>query len=192
MQKTLSERQIHTQLTAVKPETSNSHNILHSSKSCEWYTPARYIAAVYEVMGGVDVDPASCELANQTIQARQYFTIDDDGLTQEWRGRVFLNPPYGKTNGKSNQAVWSSALIERYRRGEVTEAILLVNATPGDKWFTPLWDYQICFTDHRIKFYNAAGESSQPTHSNCFVYLGANCERFTSVFSQFGVVACKL
>lgn len=60
----------------------------------ERYTPAEYIAAVREVLGEIDLDPASSALAQETVRAIEHFTVDDDGLAQEWHGRVFLNPPY--------------------------------------------------------------------------------------------------
>lgn len=53
--------------------------------SHEWYTPQRYIEAAREVLGGIDLDPASSALANETVKAARYFTIDDDGLSKTWR-----------------------------------------------------------------------------------------------------------
>lgn len=61
-----------------------------SLKSNEWYTPDRYIQAVKEVLGSIDLDPASCAEANQTVGATDYYTKEDDGLEQYWKGNVFL------------------------------------------------------------------------------------------------------
>ncbi len=143
-------------------------------------------------MRGIDLDPASNEIANKVVRAATYFSIVDDGLSRQWWGRVFLNPPYGAEKGVSNQAKWSDYLIKQYQSGKVEQAILLVNAVPSNKWFSPLWAFPICFTDHRIKFYRDAATAEQPTHSNAFVYMGASEAKFVRAFSEFGTVAKKV
>jgi len=167
---------------------SHTLSVLTSSDSNEWYTPARYVDAARVLMGGIDLDPASCALANETVGAARIFALEDDGLAQEWRGRVWINPPYGKEDGESNQARWSAKLISEWCAGRIDHAVMLVNASTGSKWFQALWQYPICFTDHRIEFNNAAGAASQPTQSNAFVYFGDALERFIDVFSAFGVI----
>lgn len=169
------------------------HQRINQSSNNEWYTPEKYIRAVHAVMNGVDTDPASNELANKTIAARIFYTAETDGFSKPWRGRVFLNPPYGRNDedNESNQARWSRRLIEQYKAGVTSEAVLLVNAVPGNRWFAPLWEFPICFVDHRIRFYNEDVEAGQPTHSNAFIYLGNNIDTFAAVFSAFGIVAVK-
>ena len=167
-------------------------NVMHSSESNEWYTPKRYADLAHAVMGGIDLDPASCQAANQNIQANRIFDIDDGGFDRKWFGRVWLNPPYGRGDDGSYQAAWSQKLIAEYKSGNVSEAMLLVNAATGNKWFADLWEFPICFVDHRIRFVSPQGQNSQPTHSNVIVYLGENTRSFIEVFSEIGVVAGRL
>lgn len=170
-----------------------NHQLVHSSKSNEWYTPQEYIEAVKEVLGEIDLDPASNSLANQVVKASKFYTIADDGLKHSWDGRVFLNCPYGfNDDGESNQAIWSKRLIEQYHLSITKEAILLLNASTASQWFKPLWDYPICFTDHRIKFYSSEETSNQPTKDNCFIYFGKQIEKFIQVFSKFGSIVGKI
>lgn len=164
---------------------------LTSSESNEWYTPAQYVYAARELMRGIDVDPASNATANQIIKALTYYDIESNGLDKPWYGRVWLNPPYGRDNGGSNQEVWSHRLLEQYKAGITKEAVLLVNANTEAKWFQPFYDYLICFTNHRIKFYSTDGTPNQPTQGNALIYLGNNQDRFIEIFEQFGVVLTR-
>lgn len=161
----------------------------HLSQSTTWFTPAEYIEAARAVLGNIELDPASCALANETVQATRYYTEEADGLRQDWTSAtLWMNPPYGKVNGKSNQEVWSAKLLAEYRTGRVQAAIMLLNAATDCQWFKPLWDFPLCFTDHRIRFCSPSGESSQPTHGNVFVYLGPHRGRFAQVFGRFGTI----
>jgi ParB family transcriptional regulator, chromosome partitioning protein len=45
-------------------------------------------------MGAFDLDPASCEEANQTVKATKFYGAADNGLEHEWYGKIWLNPPY--------------------------------------------------------------------------------------------------
>lgn len=67
-------------------------------------------------MGGIDLDPASCAQANDIVRADRYYSIEDDGMTQPWFGRVWLNPPYG---GQAEHFV--ERFIEFYVAGPSSE-----------------------------------------------------------------------
>lgn len=157
-----------------------------SSNSIEWYTPSVYIEAARKVMGSIDLDPASCEMANRVVQATRYYTKETDGYSKPWPGNVWLNPPYGKEGNRANQARWSQRLIEQYQACITKQAVLLVSANIETKWFQVLWDYPICFPAGRINFYALGGGESGSTHASALVYLGTRIEEFTLVFRQFG------
>lgn len=163
---------------------------VYSHDSLEYYTPAWVIDAARAVMGGIDTDPASCEAAQMWVKAATYYTSDDDGLSRLWHGRVWLNPPYSYTDGRSNQDLWSEALIARYASGEVTEGLLLVKAALGYKWFERLWDdWPVCFLRERLSFVMPNGsDNGQSKQGTAIFYLGGNVGRFVEVFRQFGRV----
>lgn len=153
------------------------------SMSNEWYTPAKYLDAVREVMGEIDLDPATTPEANKTVKAKRFYTEEHDGLRQDWDGRVFLNPPYGKLG-----SAFAAKLYESLESG-VSEAILLVNSRATDAdWFQPCFDGIICFTNHRIDFDTPDEKTTSSTHGSCFVYFGPNKSKFADVFGRFGNV----
>src|SRR5579859_6267283 len=146
------------------------------TKSNEWYTPARYIEAARRVMGSIDLDPASCELANRTVKATRFYTAKENGLAQEWEGNVWLNPPYGRINlnggSKSWQVLFTEKLEREYRDGNVKQAILLtVGLSCLNEWFEPFWNYPLCF-QKKITFKRPNGTYSEFGFGSIFVYLG--------------------
>lgn len=57
----------------------------------EWYTPKEIIDA----LGSFDLDPCA-PVSRLWDTAIKHYTKEDDGLTKEWFGRVWLNPPYSR------------------------------------------------------------------------------------------------
>ena len=159
---------------------------LTSSASDEWYTPPEYIELARQVMGGIDLDPASNDTAQRWIQAETWYGVKDDGLKQPWHGQIWLNPPYG-----SGIQQWTSKAITAYEQGNISQAILLVRPAPGSKWFQALASKcASCITNKRIRFIDAQGkQQTSPVHGNVFFYLGKDMERFRQAFSEIGVVA---
>jgi hypothetical protein len=161
-----------------------------SSLSSLWYTPADYIKAATEVLGKIDLDPASDREANKTVGATIIYTEQQDGLAQEWPGRIFLNPPY---QGKAGKFV--EKLVEEYKHGNVTAAIAVLNgARFHTGWFLPLFRYTLCFTDHPVNFnrprrlQKKRGQGTGSPNGTVFVYLGPEPDKFRRVFKRFGSV----
>tara|TARA_Y100000310_G_C20635152_1_gene790775 strand:- start:582 stop:1157 length:576 start_codon:yes stop_codon:yes gene_type:complete len=153
-------------------------------KSAEWYTPSYILDAVRDVMGRIDLDPASCEHAQRTVNARVWFTKERSGLDFQWRGKVFLNPPYSR----KQVGIWVRKLKKEWEEQNIDEAILLVNNATDTAWFQNLWDFSVCFVTGRISFENPHRESFSPAHGSVFVYFGKNSAKFAKVFTRFGPV----
>lgn len=165
-----------------------------SSESNEWYTPAPYIAAARALYGGgIDLDPATSLKANETVQASQIFTIDDDALQHPWHGRAFLNPPYGKDGQESMAGKFCRYAIHQHEIGNLEACVILVNSVHSQRWQAPLYDWPVCFVDHRIQFVNGEGlENKSPTFQNIFVYVGGDVLGFVEHFSPFGYVMGRI
>jgi hypothetical protein len=161
--------------------------LVQQSLSNEHYTPKQYLAAARKVLGRIDLDPASNTAANRLVKAKAFFSATNDGLAKEWRGKVWLNPPYGGLAGD-----FVAKFVQEYRAKRVTAGILLVNAHCTDTdWFQPLWDGALCFTDHRINFYGDDDRSGS-THGSVFVYFGKSVAAFKKQFKPFGAVVRKV
>lgn len=152
----------------------------------EWYTPAKYIEAARKVLGTIDLDPASSVTAQKTVRAERFFTIRDNGLQQDWRGRVWLNPPY------SQPAIlhFCQKMVAELSVGNVTEAIMLTHNYTDTAWFHHAESIAsaICFTRGRIPFVDQDGGTCAPTQGQAFFYYGESPDRFAEVFREFGFV----
>lgn len=152
----------------------------------EWYTPIGYVEAAREVLGEIDLDPASNDKAQETIGARRYFTAATDGLSREWSGRVWLNPPYAQPH----IANFVSKMVAEYRDGRVSEGIMLTHNYTDTSWFHEAAGVAdaICFTRGRIKFYDSAGVEAAPTQGQAFFYFGPHAEAFAGRFASIGFI----
>jgi phage N-6-adenine-methyltransferase len=169
-------------------EFAEAAHVAHNSGNNEWYTPPAYVEAARAVLGGFDLDPASSPAANQIVQAAQYFTRDDDGLTQPWHGRVWMNPPYAPP--LLGQFV--NRLVEHIKTGDVAEAIVLVNNATETDWFLELAEVAslICFPSSRVKFWQpGTDERGAPLQGQAILYLGSeHASKFWDAFREIGLV----
>ena len=151
----------------------------------ESYTPALYIEAARSVMGSIDLDPASNDIAQEIVKAKVYFTPEDDGLQQEWQGNIFLNPPYSHPE----IAKFVDKLLRELKDGQ--QAILLTNNNTDTAFFHKAARVAsvLCFTKGRISFYKPDGITrTSPTNGQVFFYFGANKQRFIDFFKEFGIL----
>jgi len=90
--------------------------------SDDWYTPPE----IFDALGMVfDLDPCSPG-PDHWVPARAVYTKADDGLSQPWRGLVFVNPPFGGRNG---HVPWLRKFIAH------ADGIAVVRAYTSSGWF---------------------------------------------------------
>ncbi len=148
-----------------------------SSKSAEHPTP---LPIVERLAGGgpIDLDPCSNSKEQPNIPAAHHFTEADDGLAQEWHGRVYMNPPYGAV-----LPAWIDKLVSEYEAGRVSEAIVMVYTKNDTRWWKRLRADAICLLEGRQKFGNSKGSAAFPS-SLC--YVGRDVDRFVTQFWPLG------
>ena len=100
-------------------------SIHFSSRSCDWTTPPDLFARLHARFG-FTLDPCA---APDNAKCAAYFTRHQDGLAQEWIGRVFVNPPYGRAIGAWVRKAWEAAQTS----AEVV--VLLVPARTDTGWW---------------------------------------------------------
>lgn len=78
-----------------------------SSATDLWATPADFFARLNEIY---HFDTDVCATADNA-KCPRFFTKDDDGLSQEWTGVCWMNPPYGRQIGAWMQKAYESSLL---------------------------------------------------------------------------------
>jgi ParB family transcriptional regulator, chromosome partitioning protein len=163
--------------------------VTRNSGNPEWYAADHLIKAAHAVMGGIDLDPASCALANEVVVAAKFYTKNDDGLAQPWRGRIWLNPPY--STGLIEK--FATRLLESLTIGDVTEACCLFNNSTDAKWFQSLAlaSSAVCFTKGRKNYWHpneTLFTATSPLQGQSIIYFGNNQRKFVAEFSKVGIV----
>jgi phage N-6-adenine-methyltransferase len=165
-------------------EPRSTPHVSHNSGNNEWYTPAEYIEAARRVMGGIDLDPASSAIANEVVNAGNFYTAEDNGLQYPWFGCVWMNPPYSSdlVSEFADKMAWE------YQQGNVTEAIVLINNATETRWFRTLIDVAsaVVFPSSRVKFWKPDGDLGAPLQGQSIIYLGKSPSVFLSEFNGFG------
>jgi ParB family chromosome partitioning protein len=155
------------------------------SGDTEYYTPAPIIEAARSIMGGIDIDPASSAKANEQVKAKKFFALEDDGLSQEWHGTVWMNHPFGRGRNRK----WIAKLEQEYTAGRVTQACCITFAATSEKWFRPLLLRPQCFLFPRTQYLLPDGSVKRGvTKGSCVTYFGPNVEAFAREFSSLGEV----
>ncbi|MGL5014501.1 MAG: DNA N-6-adenine-methyltransferase [Bacteroidales bacterium] len=161
----------------------NNHS---NNRNDEWYTPQVFVDAARDVMGAIDLDPASSAQVNERIGASTFYSVEDDAFTHEWHGRVWMNPPYSRIIKD-----FVNKLVDSYEDGTVTEAIVVTNNGTDTRWFHRMAQVSsaICLPQGRIAFLNSEGvEVANNNKGQVFTYIGPNVESFARVFDRFGKV----
>lgn len=103
------------------------HESLFSSTTEEWYTPQDFFEKCSKEVGGFDLDPCSTA---ENAKCSKFFTKEDNGLAQEWKGKVWVNPPYGRAIYN-----WVRKCSEEVKKEKVEAIYLLIPSRTDTKYF---------------------------------------------------------
>jgi phage N-6-adenine-methyltransferase len=78
-----------------------------SSATDKWATPQAFFDQMNSRFGPFELDVCADE---ENAKCPRHFSIEDNGLSQQWEGRCWMNPPYGRTIGLWMKKAYESSL----------------------------------------------------------------------------------
>ena len=126
---------------------------MYSSKTVEWETPQKLFDELDKEFH-FTLDPCATK---RNAKCRRFFTKKENGLEQDWKGVVFMNPPYGREIGQ-----WVSKAYIESLKGAIV--VCLLPARTDTKWFHD-WIYGIAtirFIKGRLQFGNSKNNAPFP------------------------------
>ncbi len=152
-----------------------------------YLTPEKILEPVREYFGGaIPLDPAT-EKTNPT-KALQFFTIEDDGLKQQWNVPTFVNPPFGKAIREFMKKIHDEAIRDKARP-------ILALLPCGARFSTKYWQNDalipqlnaICFVKGRVKFLRPDGTvAKQNTYDSQIYGYNVDTNLFKFCFKHIG------
>lgn len=131
--------------------------VLFSSKTDLWSTPQDFYDKLNKEFN-FTLDPCATD---DNHKCGKYFTIDDDGLKQNWEGNiVFCNPPYGREIYK-----WVEKCYNESKKKSTT-VVMLIPARTDTRYFHEFIYHKakdIRFVKGRLKFGGSKNSAPFPS-----------------------------
>lgn len=185
----------------------------------DWLTPVDYLPYIYALLGDIELDPCSTEIANsQFLRAKKIYTLKQDGLNIEepWKGTTYLFPPtYGRTSYSKERGTWRwslkagaaaripsvpwfNRLEKEWRLRNIPEALFYSTSHEVMRTCPQIWNYPVCIPKDRAKLIHGKFIKylNNPFTWGFFVYLPKSelgfdqVDNFKNIFSNLGVVIC--
>ena len=130
-----------------------------SSRDQTWATPADLLAAILSAANreAFDLDPCSPS-PDGPVPALTRWTENDDGLSRQWAGLVFVNPPYSRALPS-----WVAKCKEEGERGATV--IGLVPSRTDTRWWhnSVVGQADVIMLKGRLRFGNGQGSAPFPS-----------------------------
>jgi phage N-6-adenine-methyltransferase len=132
---------------------------MFSSATDMWYTPQGFFDQMNAQYGPFDIDVCA---SPENAKCERYFTKEDNGLSKEWKGRCWMNPPYGRSIKD-----WMRKAFESSRAG-ATVVCLVPARTDTEWWHLYAMRGEVTFIRGRLKF--GGSRTSAPFPSAVVVF----------------------
>jgi hypothetical protein len=137
-----------------------AREVRHSMDTDWWFTPEWVLDGAREALGGeIDLDPASCALANESVRARVFFSAEDNGMTKPWADheafahddvvRCWHNPP-SPAREWWNRISTEAAEQPRFRAVYLAYNVQQICAFVGGSKGPGRW--AVCLLRERVRF----------------------------------------
>jgi len=150
----------------------------------ENYTPKNIISLARSFLGRIDLDPFSCDRANELVGAKAFFDIRSNGLQQDWSAysQKWVNPPYSRN--KISEAI--SKTLQHANQGET---LLLVNCSPSASWFRRCMEKCAAYLhpSRRINFVSPHRNTIGNRYDQALFYFGDRVDDFVLHFDELGM-----
>lgn len=128
---------------------------IDKSNTNEWETPL-WLFKTLNNEYHFDLDPCSTD---DNAKCKRHFTAEQDGLKQEWSGRVFMNPPYGRVIAK-----WVKKAYESVMGGGTQICVCLLPSRTDTAWFHEYcMKGEVWFVKGRLRFNNSKENAPFPS-----------------------------
>ena len=130
--------------------------LMFSSKTDMWSTPQKFYDKLNDEFN-FTLDPCATE---DNAKCDNFFTVDDDGLKQDWSGNiVFCNPPYGRVIKD-----WVKKSYEESLKNNTTVVMLIPSRTDTIYFHDFIYGKaEIRFIKGRLKFGDAKNSAPFPS-----------------------------
>lgn len=128
--------------------------VMFSSNTDLWETPHEFFEELNDEFNfTLDV----CALP-ENAKCAQYYTPEEDGLSQPWTGVCWCNPPYGREIGKWVERAYGQTL-------QGTTTVMLLPARTDTRWFHNYiyHNAEVRFIRGRLKFGNSNNSAPFPS-----------------------------
>lgn len=130
-----------------------------STGNDEHDTPSWLFEPIMESVNGFDLDPAA---STHSRLADVNYTVEDDGLSHEWFGNVWCNPPYSQLTSKT----WTERMACYPNWTNAVELVvgLLPNRT-STQWYHNSVSYadMVCHLEGRVSFVGSSNSAPFPS-----------------------------